>query len=136
MADGKWMYVDAASNLEEADGHIVARVNESGCTEVAYMAYDGIRVVELNGEYEFADINACHEQLKAAIEKFGTDFEVALAIKWNGQDQVVIIDSMDNATAIEDIPVSVTSSVNYEADDMADDEMDQELLSKFDIMTA
>lgn len=136
MAKGKFKYVEGATNTGESEERIAARRTEDGNTEVAYAAYGGMRVVELNGEVQFDDINSHLKLVKELHDQVGDDFEIMLAVKVSDDAAVIAVGSMDEVTwAGCDPRLEVVASNVLEPEDLEDCE-DEDLLMTFQLALA
>lgn len=130
MAEKKWTEVNGMSNLDEVDEKIFARLNEgTGNTEVTYLAYGGLRIVELEGNIEFGDVSENQKALKDFKGHFN-DFEVALPVKTKGGVVVIGINDMDEVLADGNV-TRVLSSVNVEGDELDDYEDESGVMELF-----
>ena len=130
MANKNLTEVLAACNMGEDDDRVIARLSEDGKnTEVGYMAYGGLRVIELTGNLMFADINQHVDLVKELHNKVGDDFEVMLAIDTGNGIAMVSVDSMSELTSVgADISIKVESSDSYDAEDFEGAEAETPLM--------
>lgn len=132
MAESKWTNVNGVSNLGESDEHIVARVNNDNNTEVAYMAYCGLRIVELEGNLKFGDIMDNQKKLDKFTEAF-SDFEVAIPVETESGTFIVGIDSMDSVLCEDNTVTRCISSVNIDAEEIEEYDDETGVLEMFDL---
>lgn len=132
MAEMKWTVVNGVSNLGESDERIMARLNKDNNTEIAYMAYSGVRIVELEGNLKIVDIM---DNLKK-LDKFkevSSDFEVALAVENSDGTFIVGIDSMDSILCDDNRVTACVSSVNIDPEEIEDYDDESGILEMFDL---
>ena len=125
-----WKEVEGISNMGE-DYEFLAAKKEGVYVEVAYMAFGGLKVVELVGIHAILHADNLHEDV---VNNFGDDWEIAFsAITEQGNNVIITIDSCSNINSVGDADgVECTNSMEYDADTIG--ELDDTLLLLYDIM--
>lgn len=120
MLNEKWMITDGVSNTGESSETVAARVYNKNVM-VAYMAYGGIKIIELSGVSDFCgkeNVNVTDAEIS---EQVGDDYEVLLPVVIEGSNVVLIVDSMDSLTVVggtvSTVP-TVVSSEDYASDEI------------------
>lgn len=123
MLNEKWMITDGLVNTGESGETVAARLLNKNVL-VAYMAYGGVKVIELCGVVDFCegpDTNVSQEEISDTV---GDDFEVALPVVVEGHNVVLVVDSMDTLTVIANpayavqVMPTVESSEDYASDEL------------------
>ena len=128
MITNEWTIVEGFSNMGEADENIAAR-RTGDVVQVAYMAFSGIKVVELSG-VEDIDLPVGASYLYFA-NTFGDDWEIGIYVKKGDEYVAVAIDSNSDVVSV-DSSIECESSEEYDCDSVS--ELDEELLELYGLM--
>lgn len=130
MKCNKWIKVEGYSNMGEDYEYLVAKLDGTTLS-VAYMAFGGVKIVELSNVTDVLEINLA--SIAEVVAEFLDDWEIAIPIESNGNKITVIVDSISEVTTYggEECPVTVLSAEEYDSDTL--DELDADLLKAFDL---
>lgn len=140
MLNNEWKVIKGYSNMGDDTDTIVARKGDDGKVFIGYMAYGGVKLVELVGIDDVAEVEESGDVFSEIISECGDDWEVAIPVKISEVSAIVVIDSNSSTSLIKKDGVadverpSVDFSVEYEAEELDElMEEDEELLRALDL---
>lgn len=141
MLKENWSLSGGVTNTGENDDSVFAK-KVGNSVHVAYMAYSGIKVVELGNIEDVIDDVANSDFTNIVMNCVGDDWEAVIPCVVDGARVCVIIDSnssiktigMDAGDVIKVVPI-VAGSMEYDVDDYEElAEEDEELLQCFHLL--
>lgn len=123
MNEMKWTEVDGINKVTEENEKIAARSSEDGIY-VAYMAYGGVKVIELSGLDGICKIADTSADAAKIEEMTSGNYEVAVAIIMGEHKVTVTVNDSDEVVPISDasgvVWPHVASSEVYEIEEWDD----------------
>lgn len=130
MLTREWAVLEGFSNADECCTTTVMRRNGDE-VEVAYFAYNGIKVVTLKGVNGVVTTGDESKLLGFIHHTAGDDWELAFTAKTAAGEELIIIDSNDEIV-VGDSCVEVTGSYIYEEDEY--DELEEEVILQLGLL--
>lgn len=126
MLGSQWELVVGWSNMDEADDRIAARKLEDNLIEVAYFAYSGVKVIEIQGIKDILNFNNGYKDIPS--DKVGEYYEIALRVQDvnNNNTGVIVVDDFGECSSNSTVTAEVVSEMEYDADEVG--ELDEALL--------
>ena len=128
MLTNEWKNVEGFSNTGEDYENIAAR-RMGDVVQVAYMAFAGLKVVELKGVEDI--VKPDYSNVLDFVNEYGDDWEIGIYVKNGDEVLVVTVDCCSEANDGKNI-ISCVSSEEYDATML--EELDEELLELYDLV--
>lgn len=125
-----WTTVEGFSNADDCCTTVVARKN-NGETEIAYFAYNSIKIIYVKGILDIVKTSDGNKVLDTAYRTAADDWEVVVTVKTENGIKTLIIDTDDEIVS-DCEGVEVTGSCIYENDEF--DELDEEVISHLGLL--
>lgn len=139
MLTKEWKQIMGLANIGD-DEEAFAAKQENDITEIAFMAYGGVKIIEVEGLDDIGRLEDPSSELSMIMSEWGDDWEAAIPIVKGDNKGIVVFDELGNCGVIvtegEDgsIPTpNVTGSMEYDAEECAE-EVDDSLMEIFHIL--
>lgn len=133
MLKNKWVVITGFGNMEEADDMVLGMETDD-CLKVAYLAYSGVKIIEMEKVGEFVESGSINY---SKVTSEVSNFEVAFLIKSGDAEIAVTVDDCDYVTVVggETSNVSTPEIISVDEYDFDSfDELDEDLLNFYGML--